>query len=325
MTRRKSATIPNVGQEMAASRADDRHAPNPVYESLFASAVHDWWDIQRASKKPTPEELEASRLVAEQEGLPPAQAIKGIRAGKSMDGFRKTITDELVRRAGVKREDIYPHLDDEGNAVQGVEAATELPSYFRASKKWDLLVCKNSLYKRGATSRDEPRLIAAIEFKSQFASIGNNQNNRVEEAVGSAADFWASQEKANLGCLAPRPWLGYLFIGMYESEHLDKPVRVHQPHFHADPAFVCGPEKRQGKTRVIGWSYARRYHIMMDRLLGRQLYDRACLLTTYDGISRDKLPYVCPFADYSGTSFVDGLVRHVAAYYPDEAPSGEHN
>ncbi len=41
-----------------------------------------------------------------------------------------------------------------------------------ARKKWDLLVVEGCL-------------IAAIEFKSQVGSFGNNYNNRTEEALGS--------------------------------------------------------------------------------------------------------------------------------------------
>lgn len=33
-------------------------------------------------------------------------------------------------------------------------------------------------------------LLAAIELKSQSESFGNNFNNRSEEVIGSARDFW---------------------------------------------------------------------------------------------------------------------------------------
>jgi hypothetical protein len=33
-------------------------------------------------------------------------------------------------------------------------------------------------------------LVATVEVKSQVGSFGNNFNNRVEEAIGSATDFW---------------------------------------------------------------------------------------------------------------------------------------
>jgi len=51
--------------------------------------------------------------------------------------------------------------------------------------------------------------VAAIEFKSQVGSFGNNYNNRTEEAIGSASDIWGAYRE---GAFKPsaRPWLGYL-------------------------------------------------------------------------------------------------------------------
>jgi len=43
-----------------------------------------------------------------------------------------------------------------------------LPGFFRPTKLWDLLVLH------------EGRLVAALEFKSQVGSFGNNFNNRDE-------------------------------------------------------------------------------------------------------------------------------------------------
>jgi len=52
---------------------------------------------------------------------------------------------------------------------------TTLPGYYRPTKEWDLV-----LYADGD-------LIASVEFKSHVGpSFGNNFNNRVEEALGSA-------------------------------------------------------------------------------------------------------------------------------------------
>ena len=54
-------------------------------------------------------------------------------------------------------------------------------------------------------------LVAAVEVKSQVGSFGNNFNNRVEEALGNATDFWTAYGK---GIFKPsqKPWLGYLFM-----------------------------------------------------------------------------------------------------------------
>jgi hypothetical protein len=53
------------------------------------------------------------------------------------------------------------------------------------------------------------RLLASMELKSQVGpSFGNNYNNRTEEAVGNAADFWTAYREGAYSKL-PRPWLGY--------------------------------------------------------------------------------------------------------------------
>jgi len=55
-----------------------------------------------------------------------------------------------------------------------VDKRIELPGWFRAEKKWDLVIVH------------EGELLAAIEFKSQIGpSFGNNFNNRTEEAIGN--------------------------------------------------------------------------------------------------------------------------------------------
>jgi len=57
----------------------------------------------------------------------------------------------------------------------------ELPGYYRSEKKWDLIALSGG------------ELVAAMEFKSQVGpSFGNNFNNRCEEAIGSATDFWVA-------------------------------------------------------------------------------------------------------------------------------------
>jgi hypothetical protein len=80
-----------------------------------------------------------------------------------------------------------------------------------------------------AQGRDEPggivglvrRLVAVrlsgawiatvIEVKAHVGSFGNNFNNRVEEALGNATDFWSAYREATFAPSA-RPWLGYLMM-----------------------------------------------------------------------------------------------------------------
>ncbi len=106
-------------------------------------------------------------------------------------------------------------------------------------------------------------LLAGIEFKSQVGSFGNNYNNRTEEAIGSAADIWAAYRE---GAFEPsaRPWLGYLML-LEEAAGSIRPVRAREPHFKVFPEF---------KTA----SYAKRYEILLTKLVRERFYDAACFL-----------------------------------------------
>ena len=269
-------------------------------ETAFATAVSHWWESKRLNGKG----ISTSQGVGRDSNL----------AGNTMYGFRDVLIRHLIA-AGVAREDI--HYGGQFDAIPA-----NLPSYFRASKNWDLIVCKNSLFKaQGDTSRirDEPKLIAAIEFKSQQDSIGNNQNNRMEESIGNATDFWASYENKNFIHLMPRPWLGYLFIGKYEDDQVGKSVKIKQPHFPSDPAFASeNPEAIRGAvTAFQGPSYAERYRIFLERMVGKKLYDGACFITSNERIAGDAENYRCFYPHLSGAAFIDGLTRHIRAYYPD--------
>lgn len=94
----------------------------------------------------------------------------------------------------------------------------ELPGYYRAEKKWDLVVAVDG------------RLFAAVEFKAQVGpSFGNNYNNRTEEALGNATDYWAAYcEGAFWG--SPKPWLGYLML-LEDATGSTRPVSVAERRF----------------------------------------------------------------------------------------------
>lgn len=103
-------------------------------------------------------------------------------------GALEVLVSDILCKAGLKKLDVR------------TRTALELPGYFRATKKWDLIVVSN-----GA-------LVLAMEFKSQAGkSIGNNVNNRSEEAVGSAKDIWTAFREGRFGQFPP-PFLGYLFL-----------------------------------------------------------------------------------------------------------------
>lgn len=126
-----------------------------------------------------------------------------------------------------------------------------MPGYFRPEKKWDLLVVADA------------QLVTAIEFKSQVGpSFGNNFNNRVEEAIGSATDIWTAYREGRLG-LGPRPFLGYFFL-LEDCAKVGKPVKNSQPYFSVDPVYIDA-------------SYSKRYEMLCRRLVLERLYDSACL------------------------------------------------
>jgi len=156
-----------------------------------------------------------------------------------MNGFVHLIRN-LLLEAGIPQPSVH------------VEKRIELPGYFRPEKKWDLLVIVDEC------------LIASIEFKSQIGpSFGNNYNNRTEEALGSATDIWAAYRE---GAFKPsaRPWLGYLML-LEKTEGSVRPVRAQEPHFKVFPEFKNA-------------SYAKRYDILLTKLLRERLYDSTCLL-----------------------------------------------
>ena len=117
--------------------------------------------------------------------------------------------------------------------------------------------------KVGPAGRIGWQLLAGIEFKSQVGSFGNNYNNRTEEAIGSATDIWAAYRE---GAFKPsaRPWLGYLML-LEEAPRSSPPVRAREPHFKVFPEFKEA-------------SYAKRYEILLTKLVRERLYDSACFL-----------------------------------------------
>ena len=111
-----------------------------------------------------------------------------------------------------------------------------------------------------------------MEFKSQVGSFGNNFNNRTEESLGSATDIWTAYREGAFA-LSQRPWLGYVMVLEEVAKSLS-PVGVKEPHF---PVF---PEFREA-------SYAKRYEILMTKLVRERLYDSAALLLSSQSSEKD--------------------------------------
>lgn len=223
-----------------------------------------------------------------------------------MDGFAAVICDFLISLS-VRPEHIFSggHL---------TKTPSILPSYFRPSKNWDLIVLANSRFHRASGDNGNPVLYTAMEFKSQDKSIGNNQNNRLEESLGNAFDFWTTYQHSGFECQQPRPWLGYLFVGKYEPVADDKSVRIEQPHFLAMPPFRT--EGSDGLRKFPGPSYAERYKIFMKQSVGARLYDAGAFIVTDEAIAGKKINHRIPLPEFGPGNFLRSLKAQILAHYP---------
>jgi hypothetical protein len=203
-----------------------------------------------------------------------AGARSAVTGGRQLDGFIN-LCRELLIEAGLPEANVY-----------GKEKL-DVPGYFRPEKKWDLLAVVQG------------QLLAIVEFKSLVGpSFGNNYNNRTEESLGNATDLWAAYRE---GAYKPsqRPWLGYLFL-LEECGSSLRPVKVNESQFKVFQEFR-------------GASYARRYEILLTKLLRERLYDGACLLlSTRDGGLRGE--YREPAQELTFQRFSASLLGHAMAF-----------
>jgi hypothetical protein len=191
-----------------------------------------------------------------------------------MDGFVELLI-QLIRLAGVREAHVFR------------KKAIELPGFFRPTKKWDMLVVVDG------------QLLVVVEAKSQVGpSFGNNFNNRTEEAIGSAVDFWTAYRDGAFQS-SPRPWLGYLFL-LEDCTESRSPVTVNEPHF---PVFE---EFRDA-------SYMQRYEWLYRKLVRERHYKSVAFLTSTrrDGARE---VYAEPARDLRFRDFAVSLMAHVSAY-----------
>ncbi len=226
-------------------------------------AIQHFW-MTRASQ---------ARVQGTSTGVRDAGARAAVTAGAQMDGFANLIT-EALHSAGVSKAHIHH------------EKKLELPGWYRAEKKWDLIVVANG------------KFAAGLELKSQAGpSFGNNFNNRAEEAIGNATDIWAAYREGAFKP-SPRPWLGYLML-LESSPKSTRPVKVLQPHFEVFPEFS-------------GASYAKRYELLLTKLVRERLYDSACILLSGRD-SRESGEYHEPSSELSFRSLLASLVSNAIA------------
>ena len=136
-----------------------------------------------------------------------------------------------------------------------------------------------------------------MEFKSQVGSFGNNFNNRTEESLGSATDIWTAYREGAFS-LSQRPCLGYVMV-LEEVARSLSPVAVKEPHFQVFPEFSKA-------------SYAKRYEILMTKLVRERLYDSAALLLSGKDSAEDER-YREPSAELSFEYLLTSLKARVAA------------
>jgi hypothetical protein len=220
------------------------------FDERFAAAVQAFWTGRTEAQ-------ERQRL----RGRSDAGSRGAVTAGGHIGVLEELIESVLVG-CGIPAEAIFRHV------------RLELPGYYRSEKRWDLLVIANN------------RLHIAIEFKSQVGpSFGNNFNNRTEEAIGNAVDLLRALEEGTLGETVMPPFFGYMFL-LEDCQEVHATICLEEPHFTVDEVFVAQPPRTQRKlNRELrsGVGYAKRYEILLQRLLREKKYDSACLtLTTRD-------------------------------------------
>lgn len=193
--------------------------------------------------------------------------------GKNLDGFIHLFRDIVIAN-GLPKADI--------NISKG---GVTLPGYYRPTKQWDMVV------------NWKGRLVAAIELKSQVGSLGNNFNNRLEEALGSATDLAAAHRAGAFGADAPRPFLGWMML-LGDEPAARRPINDRSRDFGVMPEFK-------------GASYSTRYEILCRKMVKDGHYDGTCFLLSPntaadDGAWEELSP------ETSLRAFVSGLAAHCA-------------
>jgi len=194
-------------------------------------AVASYWGVKRS-------QMEKSHIAA----AVGAGTAGSVRGGQHFDAIALMLS-KFFLDAGYLPEEISVHGRKE----------LSLPGYFRPTKQWDVVVTHRGF------------LVAAFELKALGGpSFGNNANNRVEEALGSALDF----SKASMDSRYPgeKPWIGYFFM-IEDHPKSSTPVKVADGPIPADSMWQ-------------GMSYQDRFGAFCHRLLDEKIYDAVCYLTT---------------------------------------------
>lgn len=247
-------------------------------DKRLQEAVQSYWDARGKNKE---KQVQSGKIDA---------GTRGEVTGGTQMGALEVLVADILCAAGLNKVDIR------------TRTALELPGYFRATKKWDLIVVSES------------QLVLAMEFKSQAGkSIGNNVNNRSEEAVGSAKDIWTAFREGRFG-KSPTPFLGYFFL-LEDREKVKTPVANKEPYFTVDEVFR-GDMKETTKTtrgteKYLGISYSKRYEVLCRRLVLERLYSSACFLMATNAKHSN---ITQPAEDLNFRRFVAALQGHVVTF-----------
>lgn len=230
-------------------------------EHRLRKAVQSYWDVRARNKK---KQIEGGKIDA---------GTRGEVTGGAQMGAIEVLIADILCEAGLREIDVK------------TRTALELPGYYRAEKKWDLIVVSSG------------QLVTAMEFKSQVGpSFGNNFNNRSEEAIGSATDIWVAYREGRFGKY-PAPFLGYFFL-LEDCSRVRTPVRNKEPYFEVDPVFDGAP-------------YRKRYELLCRRLMLERVYNAACLVMATNA-ARTRITQ--PAEDLSFKRFVAALRGHVITF-----------
>ena len=233
------------------------------YSDKVAQAVEHFWKTR----------LKQDKNQGSNTGKRDAGNRSAVTGGAQLDGFIELLAS-ILEEVGIPDHTIFTKQ-------------TVLPGYFRPTKNWDLVAVVDH------------ELLATIEFKSHVGpSFGNNFNNRVEEALGSATDIWTAYRE---GAFKPsqKPWLGWLML-LEDAPKSQSTVQVSEPHFDVFQEFKVA-------------SYAKRYELFCERLVRERLYDATCLLLS-DRDNGLNGGYSEPNAEVNFKNFATSLSAHAIAF-----------
>ena len=230
------------------------------FQEKMCNAVNDYWNgrLQQAKSQV-------------KRGMRDTGTRSEVTGGHQLDGIGKLLY-EIAVAAGFSSENIY------------FNAPLPLPGYYRPQKKWDFAVCRNG------------KLIAAVELKSQCGSFGNNFNNRAEEAIGLAHDFWVAYREKAFGVI-PCPWLVFFFL-LEETEESQLPVKLHS-----------SPIKPLAKFENT--SYQTRYQILCETLVLERDFTMTSLVLSHRPMPKEHAKYSEPIDALSFVNFCKSFYSHL--------------